>query len=368
MKAVGYPVMIDLGNDNGAIYSVYIDYDPIFTGRSIARYIDIAPLLRDYLNSEHVIIDWPEATGFTNGTAQLSAAVFIVTPVINSQGVVSIYITIDDPDPAITSSTIYVTADYNNECQTDFADNPYITSVFVRGLIDRRQICFFGVNQAQNSMIFQFVTNQKNYVRTSKGFIITPAGNHVVTPSGDSGSTQQVYHNNSVIYRATVDDVDSTVIRFNVIGYQSGELQDSLELQFAKNQCYRYALYGVNRSGGITHIICEGKPLESYKRTDWDIQTDYDRLSQVGRSVRRLSTTTTRRWRLNTGYMSEADAVHIDDLVNSPHIVLHDMETGRLFAVNSTDGTIEKKTNISNRRKPIEYTLTFEEARNEIRR
>ncbi len=129
----------------------------------------------------------------------------------------------------------------------------------------------------------------------------------------------------------------------------------------------RYAVYAVNRSGGITHLICSGRPVESWNVKRFDISTGYDRSSQVSRETRRINTQSVRRWKLNTGYLSEEWSRDIDDVVTSPKVVLHDLVENRLLAVNCTETTIERKRKISNRRSVIEYTLNLEEARTEVR-
>lgn len=484
IKAAGYPVMVDIGDNLGKIYSVYMNGKLIFTGQSIERHIDIAPLLRDYLNSERIIIDWPDGVGLVNATAQLSAGIAKVT-VDNSSANTSIYVDMNDTtthdyipitdipigynlrgktiiftntdkdtasfvnnwdndggvtgwdsnnnrviiystfdggdgiyvfinreiiqiwkdgqwirtsftfpddmdylvdgndahshqgdswgfDYAIISASTIVANDYNNECNTDFSGEPYITSKFIRNQIDRRQICFFGANTSYENMLFDISLNhpELHRVRTLSQFVRTSIGGYnVLVDSGEIQRYEKMFTNPSVIIRTTlslINGIAGTVV-FNVKN-QAGVLFDLVKVEVLKCTRYRYALYAVNRMGGVTHILCEGKPLQSYRRKSWDIETDYNRLSQVGRGIRRISTSTTRRWRINIGYLTEAEASEINDLVNSPRIVLHDLEAGRLFAVNSTDSTVDDKTYETNGRKPIEYTLNFEEARTEIRR
>lgn len=358
IKAVGYPVYVDTGSDAGAIYSIYVDGELIFTGQSVERIVDIAPLLRDYLNSERIVLDWPTGAGLVNATAQLSAGIAKITGVLGADNTARIYVGIGEEvvtDPADgdhvvidlgDDAAVYVANDYNEDCRTDFSGYPYITSVFVRNEVDRRQICFFGANTSQAEMRFDVKINGDE----AAGFAAT-------------------FNNPSVIVRSTLSiaDSDPATLSFDVLN-PAGLAWESLALKLSPCRRYRYALYAVNRAGGVTHIVCEGKSLQSYTKSNWDIITDYNRLSQTGRGERRMSVSSTRRWRLNTGYLTEAEARHIDDLVTSPRILLHDLEAGRLFAVNSNDSSIERRTRESNGRKPIEYTLTVEEARTEIRR
>lgn len=603
IKSVGYPVMVDLGNDAGAMYSVYVDNELVFSGRSIERNIDLAPLLRDYLNSERIIIDRPEGEGIANATAQTNAGM-VKAFVIPSSEEVKIYVAASDTMPPLSSlpdltgvptgynfrgktvvftntdkpmtdrgifdredwiggtmpgvsggrwalastfdgggggeDEIYVGAsngalstslwfvgigwlqtsftfpddqdyvvdansfrphvgdswgwdyaviidtapilianDYNEDCKTDFPSTPSITSEFIRNEIDRRQIAFLGANSGLSSMVFNTTckgrdnsitldkitpgtnlrgktitfTNTDKYVPDPNpsddpefvGFVIRANTNEdgspdwalaigrfdaawaILVSSGEGGfaivfmhdpddpdtnqlwlemsitipddkdyivdyndlpahagddwgfdyakigeegqseSTSETYGGPSTIVRTTIDLPDADSLSFAVAD-TAGAVFDSLNLKITPCGKYRYALYAVNRRGGITHIVCEGKPLESYQKTNWDIDTDYNRLSEIGRGTRRMSVTSTRRWKLNTGYLTESEAKHIDDIVTSPRVVLHDLQEGRLFAVNSNDSTIERRTRASNGRKPIEYTLTFEEARIEIRR
>lgn len=358
IKAVGYPVIVDVGSDDGAVYSIFIDDDLIFTGRSVDRLVDIAPILRDYINSERIIIDWPATAGLSGTTEQLSAGIAIITGVQDTNRSARIYVDIDseivtDPtdgdhvvlDIGDEANNLHVANDYNEDCQTDFAGYPYITSEFVRNEVDRRQILFLGANTTQASMTFAVTINGD----TANGYVKT-------------------FNNPSVILRTTLGiPEESAAVAFTVSNDPHG-VWDRRDLALLKCSRSRYALYAVNRRGGVTHLLMEGVPLQSYSRTDWDITTNYDRLSQTGRGVRRMATTVTRKWRLNTGLLTEDESAMIDDIVLSPRIVLHDLEAGRLFAVNSSDKNIERRTRRSNRNKPIEYTLNFEEARTETRR
>lgn len=261
---------------------------------------------------------------------------------------------------------VEVVNDYNNDAKTDFRAGLYNTTVFVGNKIDSRQIVFVSAyylggepGTAPNELEFDV------HVNTEGGL-----DNEVVTVISevDGGIASGL-----LSFQPSKAPGVSSNIRIALAGggnhvpnYIKG--WESIDIDTLACTGIRYCVYCVNRMGGITSMLMNGKPLESYNRNDWDLNTGYNRLDETARGIKRIYTSTNRRWRLNTGVISEADAVHIDDIMNSPKIVLHDMVEDRLFAVNALDKAVVTQTRRSNGTQPIEYTLNFSEARNDIRK
>lgn len=363
IRSVGYPILGDIGVDVGLLYSIFLNSRLIYQGRSIDRIIDIAPLLRDYINSESIIIDWPRGIGTSNFSSQLSPFLYRVEGITVDSGYY-VYILPDNPveihkitndlvttDPNNSgnngSNVVLVANDYNESCISELMQyTPRILSVFVNNKIDPRQIIFFGGYTDDITMTLSVDAGGQN----------TISHNFFSQFSGSNGQIRFILGNSANL---------GSQVNFQI---SSNYASKTLNIPIVPCYAERYVLYAVNRMGGITHLLLRGRPLVSFSRSNFDIETQYDRLSQVGRSIRRIHTAINKRWELNTGYLSESEAFHIDDIVNSPKIVLHDLEENRLYAVNSANNTIERKTRIRNRQRLIEYTLNFTEARTEIRR
>lgn len=357
IRSVGYPIIVDLGVDTGGEFSIYVNALKVFTGRSIDRYVDISGLLRDYANAEAIILDMPNGIGLPGASFQSNATVHVVTGVhlaeysrvqiLPNDYVATIlggdtdFVVVSNEN-AVADITLFVANDYNDDCIGSMAGEGYFTSVFIGGKVDPRQICFFAANTSEASLRLSI---------TGGGGIVS----YMARRTGGGTSVIGRYIAGDDIDTITADILTPTATA-------------AMSVDVAPCLGGRYVLYAINKRGGITHAVMQGRPLESFTRKNFDIETDYNKLSPVGRSVRRIQATTTRKWRLNTGIMNERDAAHMDDIINSPRVVLHDLDAGRLFAVNPTDTSVDRQTRKSNARRPIEYTINVEEARKNIRR
>lgn len=358
IRSVGYPIIIDLGADfaTGGQYAVEIDGSTVFVGMSFNQSVDIAPVLREYLNSEPRLNTFPDTEGLANGVVDdiyMAASVSVVG------GIISV-VTLD------VNSGEVVVADYNHNAESIIHKSIYLTSEWVNNKIDPRMIFYVGVVSDLDGNNDVLISEDGSF----DNIISADDGSTVITADDNSAIGGQVIEQitisrplSSYIYSARFGGETGIM---SVQARAGGEMTEPLILSW-DDRCPRYAIYAVNRKGGITSLLCDGRPTESFGVKRFDVQTFYDRSNPVGRETRRVNTQTTRKWRLNTGKVGEQWAHCIDDIASSPKIVLHDLQTDRLYAVNCTDASIERKLRVNNRRRILEYTLNFDEAREEVR-
>ncbi len=132
-----------------------------------------------------------------------------------------------------------------------------------------------------------------------------------------------------------------------------------------QNECEQYAVYAVNRDGGFTSCLFEGRPTEATSFEAFDI---YNPRKNDLRQVHRISTESRRRWTLHTSKVPDSDTEYMMGIATSTKIWLHDLRTDQIYPVICTDNQTTKRKKINTPRAIVIYTMTFEEARRNIRR
>lgn len=129
----------------------------------------------------------------------------------------------------------------------------------------------------------------------------------------------------------------------------------------------KYCLYYKNLYGGYDSILLNPTSQLSASITDNTLTTDYD-TTVLNHYKRSYSKTVQNKWTLKTNLLNDTQSEKMRHIYTSNQMWLHNLETGRLYAVNPVDKTFTEKTFKSNKHKPISYTITVEEAYTQDRR
>lgn len=129
----------------------------------------------------------------------------------------------------------------------------------------------------------------------------------------------------------------------------------------------KYCLYYKNLYGGYDSILLNPTSQLSASITDNTLTTDYD-TTVLNHYKRSYSKTIQNKWTLKTNLLNDTQSEKMRHIYTSNQMWLHNLETGRLYAVNPVDKTFTEKTFKSNKHKPLSYTITVEEAYTQDRR
>ena len=129
----------------------------------------------------------------------------------------------------------------------------------------------------------------------------------------------------------------------------------------------KYCLYYKNLYGGYDSILLNPTSQLSASITDNTLTTDYD-TTVINHYKRSYSKTIQNKWTLKTNLLNDTQSEKMRHIYTSNQMWLHNLETGRLYAVNPVDKTFTEKTFKSNKHKPLSYTITVEEAYTQDRR
>ena len=129
----------------------------------------------------------------------------------------------------------------------------------------------------------------------------------------------------------------------------------------------KYCLYYKNLYGGYDSILLNPTSQLSASITDNTLTTDYD-TTVLGHYKRSYRKTIQNKWILKTNLLNDTQSEKMRHIYTSNQMWLHNLETGRLYAVNPVDKTFTEKTYKSNKHKPLSYTITVEEAYTQDRR
>lgn len=129
----------------------------------------------------------------------------------------------------------------------------------------------------------------------------------------------------------------------------------------------KYCLYYKNLYGGFDSILLNPVSQLSATVTDSTLTTEYD-TTTLNHYKRSYLKSIQNKWTLKTNLLNDAQSEKMRHIYTSNRMWLHNLETGRLYAVNPVDKSFVEKTFKSNRNKPISYTITVEEAYTQSRR
>lgn len=117
---------------------------------------------------------------------------------------------------------------------------------------------------------------------------------------------------------------------------------DGQGLYDVADSCAGYALYYLNLQGGYDALLLEGNCVrsEKVKRTD---SSRMRRNTSNGRGTEQVSAVRTVSWRLNTGWLTDAQCGRMENVFLSRDAWLHDLAAGIILPVQVTDSSFEWK-------------------------
>lgn len=126
--------------------------------------------------------------------------------------------------------------------------------------------------------------------------------------------------------------------------------------------CDQFALYYVNAHGGWDTMPVRAKVSEQDALTRHNLQVDYNNASSA-RGTKTVAIELAHKYTLRTGYMDEASSLKMHNLLNSPHVWLHDVIANRYYPVTLTNSVTEYKKGGRLYRYDIEAQLAQERIR-----
>lgn len=106
----------------------------------------------------------------------------------------------------------------------------------------------------------------------------------------------------------------------------------------------RYAIYYMNKAGGLDYLICSARATDRYSTARTNARLYNDGTNRLSFENTRVYQDITKQYTLNTGWISEERAQNIDHLVFSPKAFIHDLENDTLTAcmVDDTSFTLKR--------------------------
>lgn len=139
----------------------------------------------------------------------------------------------------------------------------------------------------------------------------------------------------------------------------------SIEFRVIEPCSSRFAVYYVNKYGGLDSLICSGKATESYNTERTDVRLYTNNLHAASFEKKRIAQEITKKYALNTGLLTDAEGKRIDHLMSSPKIWLHDLESEDIIScmVDATSYQIKTSENDS----LVSYSFNIYESKPYIR-
>lgn len=112
-------------------------------------------------------------------------------------------------------------------------------------------------------------------------------------------------------------------------------------------KCHRYILYYVNAHGAWDSLVCEGgyRVTDSYARSETGVWPKANVGEDVAQTSEVFLNEVTRRYTLNTGWLTDAEAARMHHLLGSCQVWLCDTEDGNaMFPVKITNVDCPYKT------------------------
>lgn len=326
----GYPIYHTISNPGSEYqdYSISTGGRTVYTGRIYFRSpsdaserIDLSPIFREYVD-----VLYEDISFTTSGVYNLPKS---------ADGVGSITaFTVTDSLGTVTYNVIY---NYNTE---------YIGSSPDSG--DIREPITFEVDPRQDL----FACGYSN-VGTAV-YSMTTSKDNVSGGSGASGAISGLCVNLSAYPLEAGDTVNmvalGTTITYNVV-------------HPCKN---RFALYYVNKYGGLEALLCSGRANEGWNRNDINVELYNDRLNRFDFEQKTLRSDIQHTFELRTGFVPEGHERYIDNVVNTTRCWLHDFDRDIIFSCQITDGSFtaeEKRYN-----KTLRYNFNVRESQKQLRR
>lgn len=132
--------------------------------------------------------------------------------------------------------------------------------------------------------------------------------------------------------------------------------------------CGKMALYYQGAAGGWNSFLIEGNVKRTDKLTNHSISRRVKNTS-IDFENMIYSMDVEPSYELSTGWLTDAQAANLaENLLQSPRIYAHNLETDEIFPVVITDTNVQYKTYRTNSRKPVNYVIKVKASQSKIRR
>lgn len=128
----------------------------------------------------------------------------------------------------------------------------------------------------------------------------------------------------------------------------------------------RYALYYVNKEGGLDYLLCHGKTVDKYSSDKTEVLLYADHKDRRQFSNRVIHQEVSKSYELNTGFITDERSENMHHLIVSPKIWIHDLDLNTITSCTINENSVSIK-NYNNDR-TYSYTFNVTESQEYIRK
>lgn len=133
----------------------------------------------------------------------------------------------------------------------------------------------------------------------------------------------------------------------------------------SKNTCAKYAIYYLNPLGGWDQLLIEGKVVKTIKLENKSYKRNFDNNTNEFENKHYLKNLTT-SYKLTTGYLTDAQAKLMPNLIETTKAYLCDLDTNNYIPVLINNNSVDIKTYRNQGRKLFTYTIDVQESQNKF--
>lgn len=261
-----------------------------------------------------------------------------ITPAFDSTYNYAFSHTGDDPDPGEASDVYYtVMYNYNTDYKEEYSDTENLNEPIMFNVDPRQRI--FMTSYSESTILFSALLNGANI---------------------DSQSlASDVFINYGINLAELTLNVGDKIVLSDSIA--------SFEYKVVRPCRNRYALYYVNKYGGLDSFLFEGRVIESYNPSNIDVSLYNDRGNRQDWEQKRIYREIDKQYELHSGFVvSDEYSRRIDNLKNAVKVWIHDLEMDTVTSCLIIDSTfrVEEKRYSG----MIQYTVNVKESQKQIRR
>ena len=133
----------------------------------------------------------------------------------------------------------------------------------------------------------------------------------------------------------------------------------------SKNTCAKYAIYYLNPLGGWDQLLIEGKVVKTIKLENKTFKRNFDNNTNEFENKHYLTNLTT-SYKLTTGYLTDAQAKLMPNLIETTKAYLCELDTKNYIPVLINNNSVDIKTYRNQGRKLFTYTIDVQESQNKF--
>lgn len=251
-------------------------------------------------------------------------------------------------------------------------------------LVADGNVVYEGRSKAKpNSSYAQICVNKicQNYLSNSYDGIGLSSTTHsdayrefsLQTLSGETWGEKESYgflwdwDEDTTINFSSSNTLSKPIINRNVAGqlmpttiFNNGSVSTTIVSANTGNSCGQYALFYRNLAGGWDSMLMEGKCKESDEYMYSQMKKSYNNNNlEFGKNT--YVNQRTKKWVLNTGYLSDSESKKFAKYVaSSTEVYLQDIENNKIIPVVITDTNVNYKQYLQDDDNPVFYTINVE--------